>query len=264
MRRVTGIWLAFVLMGGVACGSDEDVSRTDAPRSPTLATTPSSAPTPTGIQTPQPSGACANDYFPVARGLTWVFERTIDQKVSRFRQKVEEITDDGFVVLLRFGSAGERDVWTCSSTGLTNLEQYVTGPDGGPPPLGTVAFHHFRSQGVTVPTDIASDPSWTQVVRSRTVFTANGVQYPEEQVVTTSYRAVTEESVTTPVGTFDAWKIETTLTTHKRAPTFGNGIDQRTTSVFTQWWAPGVGLVQLMGSNGSSTTTIVLVGFHLP
>jgi len=200
----------------------------------------------------------------VVRGVTSVFERTIGQKVARFRQTVEEVTDDGFVVLLRFGATGERDVWTCSPEGLINLEQYETGPNGGAPAPGTVRFRHFRSEGVTVPADLASGSSWTQTVTSRTVFTVAGVAHPEQRVVTTSYRAVAEESVTTPLGTFDALRIETTMRTHKTAPTFGNGIDQQTTSVFTQWWARGVGLVQLVGNSDTSTTTILLVGFHAP
>ena len=155
-------------------------------------------------------------------------------------------------------------MWTCSPEGLVNLEQYETGPNGGAPPPGTVQFRHFRSEGVTVPTDIASGSSWTQIVTSRTVFTVGGVDHPERRVVTTSYRAVAEERVTTPLGTFDALKIETTMRTHKTAPTFGDGIDQRTTSFFTQWWARGVGLVQLVGNSETSTTTIALVGFHFP
>jgi hypothetical protein len=238
MRRMTRIWLAVVLAGTVACTSDGAGAPTDAPTSPSS--------TPTVIATPDVSGPCANDYLPVVRGVTSVFQRTIGQKVARFRQTVEDVTDQGFVVLLRLSATGERDVWTCSPAGLINLEQYETGPNGGKPPPGTVRFRHFRSEGVTVPTDVANGSSWTQVVTSRTVFTVDGVDYPEKRVVTTSYRAVAEESVTTPLGTFDALKIETTMTTRKMAPTFGNGIDQRSTSVFTQWWARGVGLVQLM------------------
>ena len=109
-----------------------------------------------------------------------------------------------------------------------------------------------------MPADIAVGSSWRQVVHSRTVFTAGGVDYPDSVAITT-YRAVGEESVTTPVGTFEALRIETRVMTHKTAPSFGNGLDQRTVGAYTQWWAPGVGTVQLMGDNGSSTTTIVLV-----
>ena len=176
---------------------------------------------------------------------------------------MSEIQDAGFAVLL-FDGAAERDIWTCSPEGLANIEQQITGEDGGPPPPGTIWFHHVRSQGVTVPADLSVGSTWRQVVHSRTVFTAGGVDHPEQQVMTTSYRAVGEESISTPVGTFQALRIETRVTTHKTAPTFGNGLDQRTVSVYTQWWAPGVGLVQLMGDNGSTTTTIVLVGFRVP
>ena len=153
-------------------------------------------------------------------------------------------------------------MWTCSPAGLANVEQHVTGPGGGPPPPGTVEFHHFRSQGVTVPTDLHVGSAWRQVVTSQARFTASGVQYVETQVVTTSFRVLGEESVTTQAGTFQALKIQTTSAIHKAAPDFGPGIDERSISSNTQWWARGVGIVKLMGD--SSTTTIDLLAYHLP
>ena len=228
---------------------------------PTSTPIPTTTATPPGIPTLAPSGPCANDYFPVVPNATWTYERTIDEKINRFRQTVEEMDDTGFVLLLRFGGGGERDVWACSPAGLANVEQYVTGPSGGPPPPGTVSFQHFRSQGVSVPADVAVGSSWKQVVTSHAFFTVQGVRHREQQVVTTSYRAVAEERIETPLGTFDTLKIETTSTTHKTAPTFGNGIDQTTISEFTQWWGLGVGLVKL--SSDSSTGTIVLLGLRV-
>ena len=226
--------------------------------------TPTETPnaTPAALPALVPTGPCANEYFPVVPNATWIYRRTVDEKVNRFRQTVEELDDDGFVLLLRFGAAGERDVWTCSPAGLANVEQYVTGPSGGPPPPGTIPFQHFRSNGVTVPTDVAVGSSWKQVVTSHAFFTIDGVRHREQQVVTTSYRAVAEERIETPLGVFDALRVETTSRTHKTAPTFGSGIDQRTTSVFTQWWSRGVGLVQL--SSATSSGTIVLLGLRVP
>jgi hypothetical protein len=242
-------------LAAVAC----DPAVEDAPPSPRSAQespSPSASPS-AAAPVLVPSGACANDYFPVVPDTTWLYLRTIDERSNRFRQTVEEITDSGFVMLLQFGNAGERDFWTCSPDGLANVEQYVTGPSGGAPPPDTIPFGHFRSQGVSVPADISVGSSWKQVVTSLAFFTVNGVRHRERQVITTSYRAVAEETVATPMGVFDSLKIETTSTTHKTAPTFGNGIDQTTTSVFTQWWSRGVGLVKL--SSDTSSGTIVLL-----
>ena len=87
--------------------------------------------------------------------------------------------------------------------------------------------------------------------------------YPEQQTVTTVYRVLGEETVETPAGTFDALKIDTRSTTHKTAPSFGNGIDHDATTIrYAQWWVRGVGLVMLMGNNGSATTTVMLVKFQ--
>lgn len=247
----------FLAVAGVAC----DPAGVDTPTTASsVHETPTS--TPASIPALVPSGPCANEYFPVVPNATWIYERTVDEKVNRFRQTVEEIDDAGFALLLRFGGGGERDVWTCSPAGLANVEQYVTGPNGGPPPPGTISFQDFRSNGVSVPADVTVGSSWKQVVTSHAFFTVNGVRHREQQVVRTSYRAVAEERVETPLGVFDAVKIQTTSTTRKTAPTFGNGIDQRTTSEFTQWWSSGVGLVKLMSDTSSGT--IVLVGLRVP
>ena len=80
---------------------------------------------PVVVPTPEPSGTCANDYFPVVPGVRWAFERTIGSRV-RYRQKVSELGDTGFAMLL-FDGAAERDIWTCSPEGLANIEQQVAG-----------------------------------------------------------------------------------------------------------------------------------------
>jgi len=248
--------LTFLAVAAVACDRSGEGASTTAPNLPDAPSATTSA-----IPALVPSGPCANEYFPVVPNATWIYQRTVDEKVNRFRQTVEEMNDAGFVMLLRFGNGGERDVWTCSPAGLANVEQYVTGRNGGPPPPGTVSFQHFRSQGVSVPADATIGSSWKQVVTSHAFFTVRGVRHREDQVVTTTYRAVAEERIETPLGVFDALKIKTTSTTHKTAPTFGNGIDQTTTSEFTQWWSRGVGLVKL--SSDTSSGSIVLVGLRV-
>ena len=141
---------------------------------------------------------------------------------------------DGFSVLVDFGEAGTREIWTCSPEGLARVETFETGPDGGPPPPGTVAFHQRRVRGVTVPSDPAVGSTWRQVVTSFGRFTVNGITHTEKQVVTSSFRVVREEPVTTPAGTFQALVVETVTTTRKTAPTFGAGIDQRLENDYTQ------------------------------
>ena len=256
-HRLTRVCLAFLAVAAVACDPGSVDGATTTPSVHETPTTSASA-SPALV----PSGPCANEYFPVVPDAVWVYERTVDGKVNRYRQTVEALDDEGFVLLLRFGGGGERDVWTCSPAGLASVEQYITGPSGGPPPPGTVSFQHFRSDGVSVPADLEVGSSWKQVVTSHAFFTIDGVRHREDQVVTTSNRAVADERVETPLGAFDAMKIETTSTTHKTAPTFGNGIDQTTTSEFTQWWSPGVGLVKLVSTN--SNGSIVLVGLRVP
>jgi hypothetical protein len=244
--------------GGSASGSSDG----------SAATTPSGSETggsPSVSAPPPVSDPCRNDYFPVVEGATWRYQRTALGRTTPIAQSFEAIGDAGFTVLQLLAGGGERDVWTCGADGLVNVQQYATGPHGGPPPPGTVDFHHFRSRGVTVPTELSPGSNWKQVVTSRARFNVAGTWYDERQVVKSTYRAADEETITTPAGTFDALKVLITTNTHKTAPDFGQGIDLRSGTSTMQWWAPGVGIVRSIIDAGSgSTTTIVLVAYDVP
>jgi hypothetical protein len=243
--------------GGSSSGAP---SGSAAPPASSAAGSPSVSPSASAISDP-----CANNYFPVADGATWLYRRTSIGRETPIRQSFERISDAGFTTLQLLPGGGERDLWACAPAGLANVEQHATGPGGGPPPTGTVDFHHFRSRGVTVPSDLSVGSAWSQVVTSTARFKVAGVWYTENQVVTTSYRVVGEESVTTPAGTFQALKVQFTTRTHKTAPDFGQGINLRNATSTTQWWARDVGIVRSIVDTGSgSPTTIVLVAYRAP
>ena len=202
------------------------------------------------------TGPCANDYLPVVDGASWVYLRTAAGRRTTIHQSIESISGTGFTVRQRLKGGGERDAWICSSAGLANIEQAVP---------GTTQFHEVSTVGVTVPASVHPGSSWKQVVRSTTRFEVGGVSYPETQVVTTVSRAVGEETVSTAAGVFEALKVQMRSTTHKTAPTFGSGIDQRTTSAITEWWVAGVGVVRRIVDTGSGfPTTIELVRYRIP
>ena len=220
---------------------------------PPIALSPTPAGSGSPSPTPQLTGQCANDYFPVVQGATWSYARTSGQKGSPIQQTITTVDAAGFTVLFDFSGAGERDAWTCSPAGLADVAQHQTGPGGGPPPPGTVEFGHFHSQGVTVPSDIHAGSAWTQVLTSRARFKAAGAWHVERWVVTTSYRAVGVESVTTPGGTFDAMRIEISASTHKTAPSLGVNLTEIIKK--TEWWTKGIGVVRR--SQDPSLNTLV-------
>jgi hypothetical protein len=223
---------------------------------------PSSTPTVRSPASPTPSlsGPCANSYFPVVEGASWTYARTSAGRSSPLRQSVATIAGAGFTILLRVPGGEEQDRWTCSPAGLANVGQTFSGPGGSPLPPGTTQFRHFRSHGVSVPSSPDVGSTWTQVVTSEARFVLKGTRHRERQVITTSYRAVGEESVTTPEGTYQALKVEIMSTTHKTSA--GLGVDLTATTKTTQWWVAGVGVVRSIVDTGSGTPTLILLKTH--
>ena len=101
---------------------------------------------------------------------------------------------------------------------------------------------------------------WTSVVTSEARFSLNGKRYRETQVITTEYRAVSEESVSVPAGTFPAIKVEITSTTHKTEPDLG--VNLTAVSSITQWWTRGIGMVRSVIDTGSGTLTEIVLRKH--
>ena len=175
-------------------------------------------------------------------------------------QSVAAIADGGFTILLRVPGGEEQDRWTCSPAGLANVGQTFFGPGGSPLPPGTTQFRHFRSRGVSVPSNPDVGSTWTQVVTSEARFVLKDTQHRERQVVTTSYRAVDDESVSTPEGSYQALRVEILSTTHKTSPELR--VDLTATTKTTQWWVTGVGVVRSIVDTGSGTPTLILLKTH--
>jgi hypothetical protein len=252
---------------GSSGGGTSLASGSASPPPPTTDATPMPSATPTPA--PTAGGACANAYFPVVAGATWTYRSHVAQTTAVVRQTLAAITASGFTSVSSSSQGSERDVWTCGAEGLADVQQHVSGGGGAISfggqtfQTGVQNFHHYRSRGVTLPSGLDVGSSWTQVVRSSSRFQLAGSSYPETQVVTTVSRVVGRGSVTTPAGTFDALKVQTTATTRKAIPALGRHL----TSVVhgTMWAVSGVGIVEATSTNSSGfVTTRTLLAYRIP
>lgn len=272
-RPVVAAAVAVIVLA--ACGSSggsnaSGGSSAGTPPAPSVGSA-TSAPSASASASPASAvtGPCANDYFPVVAGATWTYRHMVAGSTATGRQTLRAIGDRGFTTVTTSSQGSERDSWTCSSAGLADVEQHVSGSGGSITfggqtfQTGVQNFHDYRSRGVTIPASMHARATWIQVVSSHAVFPLAGVDYPETQVVTTSSRVLGVGRVTSPAGTFQCLKIQVTTSTRKTIPSLGQ--DLTSVSHGTIWVARGVGIVQSVTINASGfRIATLLLAYHIP
>ena len=227
---------------------------------PSATATPLPSATPTTILipasvTPQPAGTpqgpCANDYLPVKAGASWTYSGSaVGPNSTKDWTQVDTVSSVGvsdFKRTLAFPDKTLEEQWTCNTDGLLSWS-----PDGGlfsvigQGPNGQVTVETTAASGVTLPVHISLGDVWQE--RAVLQVTGNSASYTAELMY--QARAVVDEQVTVPAGTFNALR----LAVHAELLIHANGLPP---SIFdgTQWMAPGVGLVKRSGTLDSGPGT---------
>ena len=214
--------------------------------------------TPSPEATSHPAGAfdgeCSNDYFPTDEGSSWEYQAGGADGQSRISTIVAE-GDDGFAVEISLtGGGGFVVEWSCSDGDLTQLTPtamaYV--PSGGSSTLTT-----NNHSGVTLPSDLDTQPSWQE--------SAEWAAAADDTTFQGSYSAdntaVGLENVTVPFGSFEAMRVES----NQEGTLNGEPVSP---CQLTQWWAKDVGLVRqettcLIGGQ-SMTEVVELLSYDSP
>lgn len=263
-RQIAGIiLLAFIL---AACGSQG---------APTVAPTVAVEPTqPVAVQ-PTAAGvpdACGNLYYPVKNKANYSYTSSDSPAGAfSFRNVISEASAAGFTVTTKYRKITVTQTWACKPEGVT-----ATGP-GFTDAASTLAFDRFTNltssniTGVNLPANLAPGMEWKyaadlqgteKVAEGQPAGTVSGH-------TDISYKALQMENVTVPAGAFDAIAIEV-ATSSVFTITSPTGETQKITieSVYTYWYAQGVGWIK---SNGSGTLngqeyyeTIVLDSYKVP
>lgn len=207
---------------------------------------------------------CDHPYYPVRAGARWQYRLTT-QRADPTEQNVTrtDITENSFTERHEFtGGTTMTTGWRCGSEGLAALE-YGNVSTG----QATVRMETLSSEGVNIP---AADrwqagTTWNSryEVRGGMSGAANanlGLQMSGP--VEIASRIIGPESVTVPAGTYDAMKVEATIT--MRLTTNGGG---RTAPMppmtfrTNTWYARGVGIVKIEQAGGFGSTTTELLSF---
>jgi len=273
----TTLILAFIL---AACGSPSTAVPTATPIKvvgpaatlPVAQTLPV-APTAAPAQTVSASsrGGCTNAYYPLSSGATWSYASTGSITGDyTYTETLSGLSDTGFMTNDAFSIGATRTVtWSCDSGNLTSL---ATGSGNASVSSSsmTLTIDSVNATGYIIPADFTDGKIWSEDV------TLNGtlVQGSDQKGTTVSENKVDcttagIDKVTVPAGTFDTVKItchtnlDTTVTLiGKISGTTGKPITTVLDS--TQWYAQGVGLVQMVNSGDLVNETIQLTNYSIP
>lgn len=218
------------------------------PPTPYIGPGPTWTPRPTTVE-----GLCDNPYFPVVEGATWNYDMTTNFGTATSTNTITDVGTDGFLMVTDNPNVSYVITWECSAEGLYWLQSTggmfaaVFQTDAGTGTVQTISF-----TGVSIPAEVQPGDSWI----SDEEITASGFGVGETFTIYTDYHAVGMETVTVQAGTFDALRVDFTMTnTSEKLPVSIEG---------TSWFAAGVGQVKTTGLIGDISSDLELVSYSIP
>jgi len=215
-------------------------------------------------------GLCANAYFPVRQGATWEYKgtSTLTDPYS-YTDMVTEVREDGFTLTGQFNEVARVQEWECKPEGLVSLQI-----GGGP--AGAVYAQNLKTElqiqnanGLTIPVAINPGDTWDHGLDFTGV-----VNLPTGQSAEASgnaqidFQAIGVESVSVPAGTFDAMKVDSTMTININATVSGFTVPITFSGNSSSWYVQGVGFVKSVSEsslNGENfTDTVELQSYSIP
>jgi hypothetical protein len=245
VRTPNRLVVALILLAAAGCGG-QSTSQANQPAAPAQAV-PATAP-------------CDNAFIPVKAGAKWTYTGT--NNVTSASKEVNTITDvgsDTFTVSVDTGDkVSWTETWTCTKAGLLQLQNnggalsaMASGPDG------TATVTTKSNTGITLPLNPKPGDTWTQTTEVE--IKGSGVTVDAKS--TSTYKAVGQESVTVPGGTFDAMRIDGTVNS---VATFADGKSMPVNGTVSSWWVRGKGMVKAISSTSSIDTEIDLQSYQIP
>jgi len=242
------LFLSLAIIVLTACQSAQPTQQPSQQQAQTSAAPSAQAPS---VQSS--GGLCDNPYFPVVEGATWNYDLTTDFGTVTSTNTISDVGTDGFLMVTDNPDISYVITWECSAEGLYWLQSTggmfaaVFQTDAG---TGTVQT--LSVTGVSIPADVQPGDSWS----SDEEITASGFGVDETFTIHADYHAIGMETITVPAGTFDALRVDFTMTnTSETLPVSIEG---------TSWFAAGVGQVKNTGLLGDISSDLELTSYSIP
>lgn len=199
---------------------------------------------------------CGNSYYPFKPGLAIAYRVTPPMKVagdSDYTIRIVSLSGTTAAIRAEFAEGGTADMTAdCASgsvalKGSSSLGAALQGVE-----LKTTVI---SSSGTEMPADVKAGSTWSNTETIKMEVTGGPAASLGPITVTTKEdsRAIGEESVTVPAGTYRAMKVELKRTTTSAAKV---AVIPPSTDTSTEWWVKGVGMIKSVtkSEDGTSTT----------
>lgn len=226
---------------------------------PVAVVEPSPTPEPTATAEPEPteaagamSGPCGNPFFPIVEGASWTYN-TSGAGASTYTRSVSDVTENGFT--LTHATSGAPNAlsfdYVCNEDGL------VSATLGGLPTMAGFSLEVTSFSGTNFPPadQWQAGNAWTASYTVEGTGTVEGIDVAVNGEITTVYEIVGEESVEVPAGTFDAYKVDSTLTQELSMSMGGVSMPLEVAISSSDWYVEGVGQVKTMTLGDFASTS---------
>lgn len=205
---------------------------------------------------------CGVPYYPVSAGLEKQYRVTYDRNAAPDATYMETYADVGpasFTLRYQFPEAAVSTGWNCAPEGMVALEY---GKLDSARQATNFKMETVGHTGVTVPAAERwrEGGEWRSSYEIRTEIA--GPQGPSARgsgTIEITNRVTGREQITVPAGTYDALKVESTMTM-RLTVRVGQIIEPTSTSLRnTSWFAENVGMVKAASAGDFAAATTELV-----
>lgn len=241
------LMLASLVLVGAGCGQKASVS-TDTTAAPT---TPPKAAT---------SDVCGNPYYPFKPGLAVAYGVTPPASTvgsSDYVLRVVSVSGTTATIRAEMAGGAAADMTADCASGSVALK----GSSGLGAAMEGLQFKTtvLSSSGTYMPSDVAAGVTWSNEEKIKMEVTggpgAIAGMGPITLTTKEDSKAIGEESVTVPAGTYTAMKVELKRTTTSEIS--GSSVKiPPSTATSTEWWVKGIGMVKTVTKDGGATSTV--------
>ncbi len=279
MRVESLVALLFALLLAACTSSAPALVPTATPQPiPTLAPatiTPAPSVTPTATALPSATAAasltpalapttvalCSNPFHPMSPNARWQYRATgfASTTPATYTVTLSNITDNSFVEHYAVDNTVFDVQWQCTSAGLraAPVANFLV---GGQSPF---RFDSVSSSGVTLPPADrwSAGATWSSMYDVRGRAERNGVTVTGTGTVNIQDQIMDQEQVTVPAGTFQAWRVDSTVRISLTGSSGGTSVPVVVSFKRSSWHAANVGLVKMVLNLDSQSATTELVAF---
>lgn len=215
-----------------------------------------------------PSDTCGNPYYPFKAGLAITYGITSSAKASAdsdYTLRVLEASGASATIRSEMSNGVTADVQVDCAAGTVAMKGAF---DLGAAMEGTkVKTTVISSSGTFMPANVAVGTVWSnaQTMKVETTGGPAGMG-PITTTTEADSKAIAQENVTVPAGSYDALKVEVTRTTTMEGLAMPSGVKlppgmkiptpPPTVTVSTEWWVKGIGMVKSVTKYKDSATTV--------